>query len=57
MKFKSSNRNGIIKSYEIKLNDLDKNDSKEDIWAIDNDLILNVKYRIYDDKIILPGNI
>ncbi len=43
------------KPFEIKLRDLIKGEGNEDIWAIDNDLILNVKYEIYDEKLQLPG--
>ncbi len=54
MKLKG-NKKRHFKPYEIKLRDLIKGEANETIWAIDNDLILNVKYEIYDEKLQIPG--
>jgi hypothetical protein len=50
IKIKTNKSKQIFKPYEIKLRDLHKNKSKEDIWSLENDTILNVKYNVYEEE-------
>jgi hypothetical protein len=56
IKVKAADKKQRMEIKEVKLKTLIKNKVKEDIWTLSGESILNVKYQIYEDKVIsLPG--
>ena len=56
IKVKAADKKQRIEITEVKLKTLIKNKVKEDIWTLSGESILNVKYQIYEDKVVKsPG--